>query len=250
MAEDIVFGAKLVPDFDQLKQDMEGEDLSMQVDMQGDGGGAGGAAGGLLGGGGGGSGGGKGKGGGKGIMGMLGGMSKALMGILGVVGILAMLKPVTEFVGLIVRILEIAILPLLALLMVLLRPFIRLFMKFIPALLSWIESFDFNKMIDALINGLKSALNTLAGVIPGVSEPFETNGFSSGGNGTTNTFNSNISPDGGSFGNESITNQDLNLDIDTANNQTIDTATDLSDEGRNQSQKNQQEGFFENFLGG
>lgn len=155
MSEDLVFGAKLVPDFSQLESELEDGDFQAEVDMSGD---AGGAGGGVAAGG---AGGGKGKGG---MLGMLGGIASTLTAVLGVVAILSQLEIVTEFIGLIARILEIMLLPTLIVIMALLRPFIQLFLRMMPKYLDALKKVW--GFVESLIN---VALDWLGKIVGGLT---------------------------------------------------------------------------------
>jgi len=153
-----LFGAKLVPDFSQLEKDLENGDFQTEVDVSGSGSGAGAAGGAAAGGGG------KGKGGG---LAALGGIAKTLTGILGAVAILSQLEIVTEFIGLIARIVEIMLLPTLIAIMALLQPFVQLFLRLMPKYLDALKKIW--GFVESLINAFLTGIGDLAGYLSGMA---------------------------------------------------------------------------------
>lgn len=247
MANDVMFGVGFMPDFDELERKIQEQDFETEVTvdaedtpMGGMGADTGGTAEGGQGGGGGGA------GGMAGIMEMLGGMSKRLMAILGVVGVLAMLEPIQQMIGLLVRILEIAVLPLVVMLVTLLEPFIMAFMRVIPGLMSFfsdpaakLESLFFavadrigqfitdilggiESFANDMVNGVQDAVMNLADAIPGVKKT--TTKTSTGGTATKVTTEQNLA--GRTI---EATGDVLNDPIGEASEDLGDTASDVTD---------------------
>lgn len=170
--EDGFLNVGFVPDFEQLEREMEDETLEKEVTLTEEGDGLedfaadtpdGGTA--------------NEDGGGGGMGGMMG-MAEPLMSmsgnmakLVGIAGVLLMLEPIQQTLSLMMRLLEISVLPILLLITALLEPFIREFMRLMPALMEFASNPGeaFKAAIAVMMDRLGQLLESLLD-IPSASE--------------------------------------------------------------------------------
>jgi len=164
MVSDMELGVELVKKDGEL-ENMEAAQMPVEPDTDGMADMGGGMSGG-SGQSGGGSGGGMG-----GMLEMLGGIGTKMGALLGIAGVLLMLEPIQQVLSMIMRFLEVMILPFVAILMTLLQPLLQKLLKAMPQIMSVAEKignfykemyatlFDIaKKMASALIDALPSWL--------------------------------------------------------------------------------------------
>ena len=160
MVSDMELGVELVPKDGKL-ENMDA--ASMPVEAEDDGG--------MLGGGmdTGGTGGKGGKGGGGGgMLEMLGGIGKKMGMLLGIAGVLLMLEPIQQILSMVLRFLEVMILPFVAILMTLLQPLLQKLLKAMPAIMDVAEKIGnfYKQMYATLFDIAKKMASALVDALP------------------------------------------------------------------------------------
>lgn len=200
-------------------------------------------------------------------------ISTVVLGILAFVVLLAMLEPIQETVGLIMRMLEIGVLPFIAILMALLRPFIKQFLRFIPTILDWVRDFSLGEFINSIVEGFNRIIssvldvNVVSGIRDVFSEFFDVGDNGAGpvqktaggvagssilgtifpgiGNIAGGKIGSWLVGGGGNQNQQGVTN---NVQVDDTSNTTNGVITDLSDEAKKEETGNWMENALDDLF--
>lgn len=160
MVSDMELGVELVKKDGELKN-MEAAQMPVEPDTDG----MADMGGGMSGGSGksGGSGGGMG-----GMLEMLGGIGTKMGALLGIAGVLLMLEPIQQILGMIMRFLEVMILPFVAILMTLLQPLLQKLLKAMPQIMSVAEKIGnfYKEMYATLFDIAKKMASALVDALP------------------------------------------------------------------------------------
>jgi len=236
MAEDGFLSIGFIPNFDELEEMMENEELEKEVTLTSEEDGLGDAATDMSGDAQTGSGGG---GGLAGAAEPLMAMSGSLAKLVSIAAVLLMLEPIQQTLGLIMRILEISILPVMILLITILRPFIQSFMRLIPPLMEFARNptQGLKGIIDMMLGNLQTLLQEVLD-FPTASDIGQVIGDRLD---VLNPFTS--SDDGGTpspFSRSPLLNS-LGGNAQTTSNQTRGTVTQPSTQGQPTTPSNQQD---------